>query len=65
MKNQQRIKKVVRSIEAGQHSLANLTPKQRTILEKEWDVEHAYYSSALEGSNIDRNEFNSLGKKVT
>jgi hypothetical protein len=36
---------------------------QRTKLEEVWDVEHAYYSSALEGSNIDKKEFEELAEK--
>ena len=36
---------------------------QRAKLEEAWDVEHAYYSSALEGSNIDKKEFEELAKK--
>lgn len=44
--------------------IAELAPKQRSALEKEWDVEHAYYSSALEGSKIDKKEFEKLGEQV-
>ena len=36
---------------------------QRAQLEEVWDIEHAYYSSALEGSNIDKKEFEKLAEK--
>ena len=44
--------------------IAGLAPKQKSALEKEWDVEHAYYSSALEGSKLDKKEFEKLGEQV-
>ena len=44
--------------------IAKLTPAQKSKLEEAWDIEHAYYSSALEGSKLDRNEFNDLAKKT-
>lgn len=43
--------------------LETLTKSERTNLEDGWDVEHAYYSSALEGSKIDRKEFESLAQE--
>ena len=44
--------------------LRSLSPKEKVQLEKTWDVEHAYYSSVLEGSLLDREEFEQLAKKV-
>lgn len=44
--------------------LSRLTPSQKKTLEKSWDIEHAYYSSALEGTRVDRKEFEKLGEKV-
>lgn len=41
-----------------------LSPKQRSSIEKAWDIEHAYYSSTLEGSKLDRQEFEKLGEMV-
>lgn len=32
-------------------------------LEEDLDVEHAYYSSVLEGSKLDRGEFEELAKQ--
>lgn len=46
----------------AQRAMAQLTPQQKNRLEESWDVEHAYYSSALEGSNLDRKEFEDLAK---
>lgn len=44
--------------------IASLSLKEKSRLEKALDIEHAYYSSALEGSNIDRKEFEKLAKIV-
>lgn len=52
------------SMKNAGEKLSKLTPSQKKTLEKSWDIEHAYYSSALEGSKIDRTEFERLGKKV-
>lgn len=52
------------SMKSAQQQISKLTPKQKTALEKKWDVEHAYYSSVLEGSKLDREEFEKLGEKV-
>ncbi len=44
--------------------IAKLSSTQKSSLEKGWDIEHAYYSSALEGSDLDRKEFEKLALKV-
>lgn len=59
------IKKVLTSAVSGQTAISALSSKQKSQLEKSWDVEHAYYSSALEGSKLDRNEFEKLAEKVS
>jgi hypothetical protein len=48
----------------AEKQISQLTPKQKSALEKSWDIEHAYYSSALEGSKLDRDEFEKLALKV-
>lgn len=58
------IKELFSSMKEAKKIIAELAPKQRSALEKEWDVEHAYYSSALEGSKIDKKEFEKLGEQV-
>ena len=58
------INKLISSIKNGQKAISNLTVSQKHSLEKVWDVEHAYYSSALEGSHIDRKEFEKFAEKV-
>ncbi len=58
------IKELFSSMKEAKKVIAGLAPKQKSALEKEWDVEHAYYSSALEGSNIDKKEFEKLGEQV-
>jgi len=49
----------------AQNRINDYTPKQKNQLEKAWDVEHAYYSSVLEGSKLDRKEFERLAKSVS
>ena len=53
-----------KSMASADACLRSLSPKEKTQLEKTWDVEHAYYSSVLEGSLLDREEFEQLAKKV-
>lgn len=55
---------LLRSMNAAKKQISKLSPKEKAALEKGWDVEHAYYSSALEGSKIDRKEFEELAIKV-
>lgn len=52
------------SMKSAQLQISKLTSREKTALEKKWDVEHAYYSSVLEGSKLDREEFEKLGEKV-
>lgn len=58
------IRELFQSVKMGQKRLHSLTSEQRSKLEKAWDIEHAYYSSALEGSKLDRKEFEKLAKQV-
>ncbi len=52
------------SLWEARRRISTLTKQQKSTLEKEWDVEHAYYSSALEGSKLDKKEFEKLGEKI-
>ena len=52
-------------MKAAQKYIGTLSSTQKSTLEKGWDIEHAYYSSALEGSNLDRKEFEELALKVS
>ena len=52
------------SMKKAKKQLSGFTPSQRRSVEKSWDIEHAYYSSTLEGSKLDRKEFEKLGEKV-
>jgi hypothetical protein len=63
MKNIQS-KKLFLSIKQAEVRLNKLTPEQKSSLEKTWDIEHAYYSSALEGSKLDRKEFEKLAETI-
>ena len=58
------IKEFFSSLQSAREKLSKLTKSQRSALEKAWDVEHAYYSSALEGSKLDKKEFEKLGQKI-
>ena len=60
MNNKSALKKLFLSAKKAQRTLKTLTSKQKSQLEKGWDIEHAYYSSALEGSKIDRKDFEKL-----
>ncbi len=64
MTNKTLSKRLMVSLREGRTKLAKLSPLQRSTLEKVWDVEHAYYSSTLEGSKLDKKEFEQLAKKV-
>ena len=56
------LKEVFSSAKVAQGVLGKLPKREQNQIEKIWDIEHAYYSSALEGSKIDRKEFEELGK---
>lgn len=58
-------KKLFLSRKNAENKLEKLTSAQKDTLEKSWDIEHAYYSSALEGSKLDRKEFEELGEKIS
>jgi len=58
------IKKIFTSAISGQAAIGTLNSKQKSQLEKSWDVEHAYYSSTLEGSKLDRKEFEKLAENI-
>ena len=62
--NRSVFKQLAQVIEQGEKVLSSLSNDQREKLEKSWDVEHAYYSSALEGSRLDRKEFEKLAQDV-
>ena len=59
-----RFEKLIGSKEAAEKQISKLTSKQKSALEKSWDVEHAYYSSTLEGSKLSQKEFEKLSSKV-
>lgn len=59
-----KLKRLFLSAKDAQKKIEKLTSAQKSQLEKSWDIEHAYYSSALEGSRLDREEFEKLAKKL-
>jgi len=58
------IQKLFASGKIANQKLSQLNTAQRAKVEEAWDVEHAYYSSALEGSKLDKKEFEALAKKT-
>lgn len=41
-----------------------LSSKEKEEIQKQWDVEHAYYSATLEGNGLDMKRFRQLAKKI-
>ena len=64
MKDIKNINKLIRAKRAADERINKMSPKEKEKLEITLDIEHAYYSSALEGSRLDRKTFEELGKKV-
>ncbi len=63
--NKTLIQRLRSAVMVAHRAILQVTPKEKNKLEDVWDVEHAYYSSALEGSNIDRKEFEALAKQTS
>ena len=63
MMNKVLLRQLVDVKKQADQKLASLDSTQRAVLEEKWDVEHAYYSSALEGSKLDKKEFEALAEK--
>lgn len=59
------IKELFVSMKAANQRISELSSKDKSELEKTLDVEHAYYSSTLEGSQLDRKDFDRLAKEAT
>lgn len=57
-------KQILIAMKTAQKLISGLAPKQKDELEKGWDIEHAYYSSVLEGSKLDRKEFEELARRI-
>jgi len=62
--NNTRIQQLHDTAQKAHKHIASLTPQKKNQLEENWDIEHAYYSSVLEGSKLDRKEFEDLAKQV-
>lgn len=58
------IKKLFALKSVAEKRLSNISSAEREKLGKKLDVEHAYYSSVLEGSMLDRSEFEKLAKDI-
>ncbi len=51
-------------MKAAHQRISQLSSSQKNELERKLDIEHAYYSSTLEGSQLDRTEFDRLAKEA-
>lgn len=59
------LKTLAGTVQVGQKAVLGLTVQEKKTLEKKWDIEHAYYSSVLEGSKLDRKDFDKLAEKIS
>lgn len=59
-----KIKDIFTSAKIAQEHISKLNPQEKASLERGWDIEHAYYSSSLEGSKVDKREFEKMAKDV-
>ncbi len=55
---------MARTLKKAQSNLKSLTPDELSKLKKEWDLEHTYYSSALEWSMIEREDVERLSGAI-
>lgn len=58
------INKVILLGRDAHKAIGRLNIEEKCKIETALDVEHAYYSSALEGCKIDRGEFEKLAENV-
>lgn len=59
------VNKIILSGRDAHKAIIRMSPQQKQKVEIALDVEHAYYSSALEGCKIDRTEFEKLAESIT
>jgi hypothetical protein len=64
MKQTNTIQKLIQAKREADAAVRALNAQDKQALEIKLDVEHAYYSSALEGSKLDRKTFDELAKKA-
>jgi hypothetical protein len=57
------LQKLIEAKQKADQKISAMSKTQREELNLTLDVEHAYYSSALEGSKLDRKTFDELAKK--
>ena len=63
IKNFSKIEKLMEARTVAQERIGKMSKPELKRLEVQLDVEHAYYSSTLEGSRLDRKTFDELAKK--
>ena len=58
------IQLIIKSGRDAQKALNHMSPQERRRIETVLDIEHAYYSSALEGCKLDRGDFEKLAEVI-
>jgi len=58
------INKIILSGRDARKTIDRMSPQEKRKVETALDVEHAYYSSSLADSKIDRTEFERLAKEI-
>lgn len=58
------VKKLLTIKSRADVKLSAMSKTEQSTLGKKWDIEHAYYSSVLEGSRLDKNEFEKLAQNI-
>ncbi|MDP3697028.1 MAG: hypothetical protein Q8R55_03265 [Candidatus Taylorbacteria bacterium] len=62
--NKPLLRQLIEAKSVADKKMSVMNSAQINKLEEVWDVEHAYYSSALEGSKLDKKEFEMLAREV-
>ena len=63
MKETKKLQNLIKVKREAEELIGSLSPAKKRELDLKLDVEHAYYSSALEGSKLDRKTFDELAKR--
>ena len=65
MKELKKLHNLIKARHEAERVIGKLDPKAKRQLNLKLDIEHAYYSSVLEGSQLDRKTFDDLAKSAS
>ena len=65
MKENIKLHNLIKVKHEAEKLINDLPSNQKRELDLKLDIEHAYYSSALEGSKLDRKTFDELAKSAS